>query len=44
VPSQSWSSALAHIPSEDLEAMIAILKKHELGGMATRQLSPVVDR
>jgi hypothetical protein len=37
VPVQSWASELARLPTEDLETMLAILEKHELGGMATRQ-------
>lgn len=34
VPVQSWDSVLARLPTEDLETMIAILKKSELVGMA----------
>ena len=43
LPVQSWASELAHLPTEDLETMLAILEKHELGGMAGRPL-PVADR
>jgi hypothetical protein len=38
VPVQSWASELAHIPLEDLEAVMAILEKHEVGRAASRQL------
>ena len=40
VPVQSWASALAGLPTEDLETMIQILERHGLGGAAGRQPPP----
>lgn len=38
VPVQSWASVLARLPVEDLDTVIAILEKVELGSAASRQL------
>ena len=38
VPVQSWASELARLPVEDLDTVIAILEKVELGSAASQQL------